>query len=258
MGNIFNTIRNNDLLSDRIRIDVTESISDDILQDNVVEQIRKLNKNIEKNASDFVESFQLRLNSIHELYHDDEKLERMIKGIEYNFYSKILEELQLKYQFTIDFRDNLMAEEQHQVVTELYNFFVVGLYENIVNYAVNNILGSVDNIVNEYAEKVNVKNNIYKSLLSKYSESTAIILYFISEIVNKIDIDNLYEFVKISTMRDIEEYTNMMVLNVFDELDTYVDLGITPGEPKFLKEILDNNYALRQDITNKIIELYKK
>ena len=42
MGNIFNTIRNNDLMSDRIRIDVTESISDDILQDNVVEQIRKL------------------------------------------------------------------------------------------------------------------------------------------------------------------------------------------------------------------------
>ena len=37
---------------------------------------------------------------------------------------------------------------------------------------------------------------------------------------------------------DTEEYTNMMVLNIFDELDTYVDLGITPGEPKFLKEIL--------------------
>lgn len=258
MGNIFNTIRNNDVMSDRIRVDVTESISDDILQDNIVEQIRNLNKNIEKTNNNFIESFQMRLNSINELYHDDEKLQRMINAIEHNFYNAILEELQLKYKFEIDFRDNLMSDEQHRVVTELYNFFVVDLYDNIANFTVNTILGSVDNILKEYADKVNIKNNIYKSILNKYNENTAIILYFISDIINKIDIDNLYDFVKTSTMRDTEEYTNMMVLNIFDELDTYVDLGITPGEPKFLKEILDNNYALRQDVTNKLISLYKE
>lgn len=257
MGNIFNTIRNTDVMSDRIRVDVTESISDDILQDNIVEQIRNLNKNIEKNNNNFVESFQLRLNSINELYHDDEKLQRMIHSIKNNFYSTILEELQLKYQFTLDFRDNLLSNEQHSVVAELYNFLVADLYDNIVNYAVNKILGSIDNILYEYSDKVTTKNNIFKSLLAKYSENTAIILYHISDIINKIDIDNMYDFVKISTMRDTDEYTNMMVLNIFDELDTYVDLGITPGEPKFLKEILDNNYALRQDISNKLINLYK-
>jgi len=258
LGNIFNTIRNNDVMSDRIRVDVTESISDDILQDNVVEQIRNLNKNIEKNNNNFVESFQMRLNSINELYYNDKKLQRMINTIKNNFYSTILDELQLKYQFTIDFRDNLMIDEQHHVVTELYNFLVIDIYDNIVNYAVNTILGSIENILYEYSDKINNKNNIYKSLVSKYNESTATILYHISDIINKINIDNMYDFVKTSTMRDPEEFTNMMVLNIFDELDTYVDLGITPGEPKFLKEILDNNYALRQDITNKLIELYKK
>ena len=84
MGNIFNHIRNNDVMSDRIRVDVAESISDDILQDNLVEQIRNLNTNLDANMHNFVDSFQSRLNSIKELYHNDAKLERMINGIEHN------------------------------------------------------------------------------------------------------------------------------------------------------------------------------
>lgn len=252
-NNIFNTVRDTGQLTDRIRVDITEKISDDILLDNIIEQINKLDGDIEKIKIDFLEDFETRVSSIQELYSYDEKLMITVKNIQSKVYSRILAEICEKYAIEINFRDNLLVQEQYELVGSLYRFFVVNLFDNLTQYGLDVCLNSIDNILELNKENIDVKDPIYTAYKNKFNERVAGAVIFMSHILDCINITNLYEFVNTIVKQDPDEYDNMLVSDTFNEEDTYVDLGITVGEPSFLQTNIEDNYRLRQEIENAVV-----
>lgn len=254
MGEIFNNIRDLESMTDRVRVDLTEKISDDIILMNTIEQIRNLNSNIEKTRVDYISDFNSRVKSITELYVDDQKLNNMIENSKFKFFTQVFEELKNKFNFELSFRDNISISEQEEIINQLYNFFVVNLFENLTEFAVNIIIKSIPNINKRYEDNMNEKDTIFMVLNKKYGRQCAIIIQNMNEIMENLRITSLYEFVKEVTSADPDEYSNIVTGSVFNEEDTYVDLGITPGKPEFLQDNFINNFLLRQVIENRIID----
>lgn len=246
-------------LTEKIRIDIITQVSDEILLDNIREQIRNVKNNPEmvKHEINFIEIFMTRLNSASELYPEDEIIQNKVRNIKQEFFGIVLMELQDIFKFNIEFRDNFLLDEQIQIVSELYVFFITRLKENITNYGKNMIANSISNYISKYKNLVDKKDPLFIALKKLHGMDNSLIFFYINDIINSITVENLPDFIEVSIKGEEAEFTNTIINNIFLMPDTYVDLGLEFGGVEIINDIIQNDSEVRQLIENSIRELLK-
>lgn len=246
-------------MTDSLRMDILAQINDSIILDNIIEQINEVyNKDIDKKNVNFIEYFNNRYNAVMELAEkeNDDKLIMLARESKSRFFDVVLKTLGDIYGFNIDFRDNLMENEIYEVIHAIYRFFVLEIYDNLVDYATNIIIFSKHNIIEQYKD---VKHDtLLDAMIKEIGEDNAKVIYFLGNTLETISCDNLYEFTGRVCMLDPDEYTNILIKSVFSELDTYVDTFIEVGKCNFLTNNMKSNYKLRQGIENKVLNILKR
>lgn len=200
--------------------EILNMISDDIMIENLVEQIRKIKLNIitDNPISDKLQYFIDKYNFIVTKYFDKQDMIKECNDIMDTILNKILDTINEVMNIKIEIMESVLFKDKIDYVHYLYNFLVVNLSNNIINFSYNYIIDNSESLKKSF--KIKNKKSLSYMTIKKLidNEYTPIILY--TETILK-------------SVRDItdEDVINLLIKNDEDEINNY-----------YSRKILVDNY----------------
>lgn len=166
---------------EREALTLIDSLTDELLLENIYEQIRN-SINID-NGNNYIETFETRYNTLITRYEETE-LGTTLKATSEEFYNNINNELNKEkgIQSNIDLSINKL------IIKTLYEFFVLDYKENLINFLFNYIYRNKKSIIANYEDDKKTVDYISLKKILK-NKSDIIILSNLYSIVN--DISNM-------------------------------------------------------------------
>ena len=237
-------------------------ISEDIVLDNMIEQIRESN-NLSKydlEKSSFFEYFEKRFNFIIDRYEESTDIVRKCKAAYDEILNQILSSIDEVYNISIEFNEIILIEKKAEYTKALYYFFVINQKENIENLLVNIIQKNSEDLIkltSEFMNKEIEKSLSYVNLKKIIDNKYTPLIFFINEIINNIEVKYNEDVLEMMIGSDEDELTNFYIDRLLIE-QSVADINFEKNLMEILlPNIVENNKNLRRAVQNKLITMYK-
>jgi len=238
-------------LTDKDIEQIINSLSDDIIFDSLAEQVDSVFTTMEGSPVFYLTYFTSKYNFLINKYSQYSELCSKIKDIRENFFYKLKDLIEKKFDFVLDFNDSINKEEQFLFISHMYNFFIIRNRENCVNIINKYIEREAKDLIRQYKTLIDKKDLTYMNMKKSINKDMAVIICKLPEIIEGIQIDSSKDLIQLA-IDDEHELTNMIVKDIF-----IAGESITFGQ-NFIKNIIDHiktneiYYLLvRTNLTNK-------
>ena len=242
--------------------EVIMNISEDIMLDNILDQIKDSN-NLEffsvPTHKDFFEYFEIRFKFILERYENEDEIVLNTKEVYNEILNKILNAIQETYEFEIEFHNTILVEEKAEYIKALYYFFVIEKRNNIINLFINNINKNFHILTKQYQDSISNEignslsyNNFKKVIDNKYTS----VIYSIPEIIPNTFVNDNESVIELIILNEESELNNYLIAKMLIE-QAVCDVNFKSNFLKVLNPSIENNKILNREIQYYFVNKYK-
>jgi len=237
--------------------EILNMLSDDIILDNILGQIKNSvkNGNVYDTKTNLLEYFQNRYDFIMKKYAENEDVISKTNDIIETVLDSILTTINKIFKFNIVLSEGLLIKDKFEFVESLYEFFVLNFKEALISLGYEYIMDNVKSLRTSLKVK-NKKDLSYINIRKLIdNENTAVVFYTESIISNLGEIDN-DTIIEMMTEYDPELVCNYNVRRLF--LDGFCcDVSYEDDFYSNIKELLKSNFVIQIAIQKKLIEKLK-
>lgn len=240
------------------RNEVLNSLSDEILIDNLVNQINKLDIRDYVNE-DYLDVFNIRFNYLFNKYQNEENFITELRKIKNEIYFKVITEICNKFKINFIKTQDELIDEDYFSIMYIYRFFVLYSYENIINFFINYIHYNKEDLIKQNSSNNNTKDLSYINIKKVYKNiGNTTIIYNFEDIINTIasTIEDDEFVLETIISEDIDNFLYIKIKNLFLEGNDTFSLQPEYSD-EFFKPITDN-YEMITEIKFKYLNLLIK
>jgi hypothetical protein len=147
-------------------------------------------------------------------YSEYEELCSKIREIRENFFYKLKELIETKFDFAIEFDSSLDKEEQFLYISHLYNFLIIRFKENSAHLVNNYIEREMKDLVKYYKPLIDKKDLTYANMKKTINKDATVIICKLPEIIGNLTVDAPKDVISL-LIDDEYEISNLIVKEMF-------------------------------------------